>query len=166
MQKSPLRAFRFEAFPEILRPKEALQDDSISFINASERIDHSFTESCMPPIPCCREFSSVFFWSPTRISAESAHNREILPGPQGMEQGITGICYLTAYLSRTYSRFSAFSPASCRELTANPGFAVTPKNETGENIPIYREWRVDEEISALDDGTEAPGSGADGSGQA
>jgi hypothetical protein len=117
-------------------------------------------------IPWCREFSSVFFWSPTRISAESAHNREILPGPQGMEQGITGICYLTAYLSRTYSRFSAFSPASCRELTANPGFAVTPKNETGENIPIYREWRVDEEISALDDGTEAPGSGADGSGQA
>ena len=36
---------------------------------------------------------------------------------------------------------------------------VTPKFETGENIPIRSEWRVDEAISAVDGRREAPGSG-------
>jgi hypothetical protein len=40
-------------------------------------------------------------------------------------------------------------------------FGVNPKIETGENIPIYSEWRVDEAISTMDDGAEACGSGAD-----
>ncbi|HEU5233283.1 MAG TPA: hypothetical protein VFU50_10505, partial [Terriglobales bacterium] len=38
---------------------------------------------------------------------------------------------------------------------------VTPKSETGEKIPIYSEWRVDEAISTLDGRREAPGSGTD-----
>src|SRR5690242_14168737 len=41
----------------------------------------------------------------------------------------------------------------------SPTVGVTPKTETGENIPIRNEWSVDEAISALDVGTEAPGSG-------
>jgi hypothetical protein len=61
------------------------------------------------------------------------------------------------WISRFWAEFDEFRVA----FENFPVFGVNPKIETGENIPIYSEWRVDEAISTMDDEAEACGSGAD-----
>jgi hypothetical protein len=55
----------------------------------------------------------------TSISSFSAQNSQILPKAEGMEQGITGISYLSCSPSTTYKDILRAAMMPSRELAGN-----------------------------------------------
>jgi hypothetical protein len=71
-------------------------------------------------IPCFREFLREFFAPRTPISSIPAQNPQILRFAEGMEQGITGISYLTTFLTNnlqaTFAGQRQREQGICREF--------------------------------------------------